>query len=263
MYFRHKVEEFTDRLFLDIATGSEASELPVVTNRMIGQLLGRRQSVALIDEYLSTILVGIAGVSAIDTLSEFPLQSIRILDTEEAHMVCILHGGTTRILPGEINLATGITEALGCTEIPAQRCGIVRAVIGAGYTISEHFLSIGGSILGEQEHHHELLVLIVDDTPLSTIDLCSIPELRDGLASGRSDTTPGYQSCACHRAFVGTNLGLRDEVATDGDETHPQVRDAGHSILLHPVVELWEVDHDMAQALIQSGAIGIHTGIAH
>ena len=52
-------------------------------------------------------------------------------------------------------------------------------------------------------------------------------------------------------------------MATDGDETHPQVRNAGHSIFLHPVVELREVADDMAEILIQSGAIGIHSGIGH
>ena len=72
-------------------------------------------------------------------------------------MVCTGNCDSIGGLPLEVDLATGISEALGGTEIPGERCGIVGAVVGAGDTIAEHGLSIRIAILGEQEPHHELL----------------------------------------------------------------------------------------------------------
>ena len=263
MQARHQVEEFSDSLIADIATGGEPCKLSVVTNRMRSELCSRRKSVALIDEHLGAILLLICGIATIDALSEFPLQCIGILDAEEADMAGTGHHRITGVGPGEVNLATGITEALGLSEIPLKRSGIVGAVVGAGHTVAEDLLSIGIAVLGEKQHHHELLVLIVDDAPLSTIHLSSIPESCDGLAAGRLDSAPGSQSSAGHRGLVGTDVGLRDEVATDGNEAHPEIRDAGCRILKDTVVELRSMEEDMTDGLIQSSTICIDSGIAH
>ena len=51
-------------------------------------------------------------------------------------------------------------------------------------------------------------------------------------------------------------------MATDGDEAHPQVRNAGYGIFLDLVVELRSMEEYMPDALIQSSAIDKDAGIA-